>query len=522
MGCGGSGSSGSAGTELDGQASIQGSITSESGGQGDLSGWNICLFDKDYGICRTATIDSAGLYSFRGVDISRNYTLVLLSPALVFQSILAVPVTDRTGYLYQYFKISAKNLPRVIQKGSVLTFQNISGLSWDKSVIKDSDSDELPDGITGTQFGLSPGFVPSTQSSSETRFLSAENPDFDKNSDRADLSSVSSSVSSSDSGQREIDGFSPRSSLSFLLTSSVDTDRDGIANVKDMDIDGDGIPNVFDADDDGDGLLDIFDLDSDGDQNQDRTALTGDGYFPAGVEWIAAKYSLAKQDDNTTKKILTVVAKLRTGVSPDAVQIRGPINLLKNATLESKSANGETTATAFDGLLMDDGKSGDGAANDGLFSRTITLPSTAVLVRNMVILVQLRFGNDANATFIEFPYTFAPISIGTVTALHAGSTSLGSFQCCSGSPFGASVTDYSWTVKIYDSSDQLVYSSPSQAGEAAPTTFTVPSGIWENITGLAANGETFQFKISASLYDRIPGYASYNITTKKESLTTGY
>jgi hypothetical protein len=495
--CGNGGSSGEGSDLLSGSATIKGSITSESGGQGDLAGWNLCLMDKELGFCRTATVDSAGLFTLKGVDSGRIYTLVLMSPSQIFSAILAVPSSEKTGFLSQYFKISTSNLPRIIYKGSTLGFQNTTGIVFDKAVVKDTGSDGIPDGMTAGQFSLNPSY------------WSEENL-------------VSPSIDLDQNYETGLSQGNPYPSFDLnAKASTIDTDRDGQTNQQDADLDGDGIPNVFDADDDGDGVLDILDRDANGDLVNDATSVFGDGYFGVGVEWIAVNYALAKQEDNSTKKLLTVVAKVRSGVNPSAVQIKAPNTLIKNATVDVISNTGTTTSSAFDGLLMDDGKNGDGAANDGFFARTIILPTSAVTVRNMVLLVQLRFGSEADAKYMEFPNTFPPIALGTVTALHSGSSTLGTFQCCSGNPFGASVTDYSWSVKVFDAAGKLFFASPSQAGASAASTYTMPTGIWENLVSLAGTGEKFTYKVSASLFDRIPGYPPFNIQTKNEDVVTG-
>ena len=508
-GCGNAGSSDKTSDALSGSSTIKGSITTESGGQGDLAGWNVCLLDRDYNFCRTGIVDTAGLFSIKGVDAERVYTLVLLSPSVVFQAILASPSTEKTGYLNQYFKLSSANMPRIIHKGSTLSFQNATGIAWDKLVIKDSDADGIPDGMTAGQFSFD----------SE---LAVHLDPFDSLSLGENLDPSMSARSHSYNSFSDSNIQNPTQFGLATTPSKIDTDRDGTPNLSDNDLDGDGVPNVFDADDDGEGTIDVLDKDSNGTQVADTTELSGDAYFPVGVEWIALNYSLAKQTDNSVKKLLTVVTKLRAGVSPSAIQLRGPSTLLKNATVESTSATGSAVSTPFDGLLLDDGKNSDGAAKDGFFARTITLQASSVSTRNMVLMVQLRFGSEADAKYMEFPYTMAPITLGTIVALHSGSTSLGTFQCCSGNPFGASVIDYSWAVKIYDSANKLFYASPSQAGATAPTVFTITSGIWESITSLASGGEKFTYKVSANLFDRIPGYPPFNITGKQESLVTGY
>lgn len=63
--------------------------------------------------------------------------------------------------------------------------------------------------------------------------------------------------------------------LSFLVSDSLDTDRDGIPNIYEDD-DGDGLPNRYDQDDDGDGIDDINDPDRDNDGRSDND-LDGDG-----------------------------------------------------------------------------------------------------------------------------------------------------------------------------------------------------------------------------------------------------
>lgn len=415
--CGGAGQSPSSDAgSIFGSSAVRGSITTQSGA--NLSGWVLALVDVTTEITRTASVDSSGIYSFRGVDLSKAYTLVLLSPTLRVSAVMFQPISTTAEFYKQNFTILGEILPPLVVNGSSMTFQTETGIQMTSQLFLDQLQDGIADGM-GASLSL------------------AQFP------------------LSSDLG-------------------SDDLDSDGIKNIFDSDVDGDGVVNVFDPDDDGDQTLDVFDADSNGDLIEDKTQEKSDQHFDVGVEWVTVNY---RRDVAAAKTTLSFVTKLRAGVNPVAVQVLGPTSLFKDALVEYIDADGNAVSQAFEGRLLDEGLDGDSSAQDLIFGRTITLNAAAVLTADTVVFIQLAFGTATDAVKIEYPYMF---SLGTpsdisITVTNDRSVSLGSTTF---TPFGATQS-YWLSYQVFNDSDELVHTTT--ASEVIPPTFPlaveVPTGL---------------------------------------------
>lgn len=470
--CGNAGTSEKSASDLGPVANIRGSVASQSGNQSDMQGWVVALIEKDSEIARVAEVDSAGLYTLKGVSASRVYTIVLLSPTYIVSSVLSHPgIAANT--VRQFFAITSATLPRLIHKGPIVTWQNESGIQVQKDAATDVNADGIPDGIANV-IGI-------------------------------ELALAGDGGADSDSEHPE------RGPIGFGLLAApksvTDFDKDGIKNILDPDIDADGLVNVFDPDDDGDGLLDIFDQDSDGDLIADSLQTDHDLFFPQGVEWVMVKFEMEPTGDGAFKSSLTFFTKLRDGgPMPTAVQIRGAPHLLADANVEAIAEDGAVVEQAWDRRLLDDGKSEDAAADDLLFGRKIILPADKVPTYHQSVFFQLAFGAGENQWFMEFPYTFAPVTPKAIKSTYekfSGQVSL------SGNPFG-DIQDFLWTANIFDAESGLkVYTTEGNTGTVRSV--AIPANIFEE-------GKTYQYDVTAQVLDRVPGYVAYTIKSEAQDL----
>jgi hypothetical protein len=465
LACGNSGESPTSSNALPAVVTVRGSIASESGNQSDMQGWIVVLVDKATEACIVSEVDAAGLYTLKGVTASKTYTLVLLSPTYVVSAVLSHPGLV-TNTVRQYFAITAATLPRLIHKGPIVTLQSEVGVTIQKDAATDLNGDGIPDGIANV-IGIE---------LSGARMLTGG----------------------------PLGGFA----LTAAPKSTTDYDKDGLRNVVDPDIDGDGLPNGFDSDDDGDGLYDIFDQDSDGDVIADSLQTDNDLYFPLGLEWLMTKFEMTPNDDDTFKSTLTFFAKVRgDGPLPSAVQVRGPIDLV-TANIEAVSEDGSIIEQAWDKLLLDDGASEDAAADDLLFARKIVLPESKLPAFHQVTFVQLAYGSGDDQWFLEFPYTFAPVTPKAIKSTYqkfSGQISL------TGNPFG-DIQDFMWRANVYDAETGLkVYTTEAKFG--TDRAVTLPTDRLEV-------GKTYQYDVTAQVLDRVPGYVAYSINSPRQDLET--
>lgn len=280
------------------------------------------------------------------------------------------------------------------------------------------------------------------------------------------------------------------------LLDDVDTDSDGTLNSTDNDIDGDGLPNVFDPDDDGDGTIDVLDTDANGDGIEDSKQTAGDAYFPQEITYFSSLYTVVNESDTVDTATLTLKAKLGSGVSPSSVSLLAP---------DSYSTQSKVGGAAWDGTLLDDGKSNDGDSGDGIYGRVLTLADTSVVRPSQVIFLQLNFGTGDDKWSEEFPFMFPPISIQTLGVKYDRSTRT---LTADGTPFG-SQKSYTWSVTVYNSSGIAVFNSDAIKGSV--TDYVIPERVLE------AN-KSYTADISAQLLDRIPGNPSCASRSRKIDL----
>lgn len=407
---GGGGSSESSETPTDtaSYTDVRGSILGVFGGQAQMAGWVLAAVERDTGIARVTEVDGNGIFVFQKVNTAAAHTIVLLSPNYIVTSVLSMESAEENT-IKQFFFFRSDVLPTLIDRGRIITFQNLEGIEATADLASDQDADGKPDGL---------------QSLSITQ---------------------------------------KHSSLMLAeLGSDVDTDEDGTMNHLDADIDGDGLINAFDPDDDGDAILDVLDRDANEDTISDSTQTSIDLFFKNIVEWIAVQYELdvltAGADPVAT---LSFTTKLRPDVVPNSLQIRGPNALLNGSTYKKKEADDQTDVLEWDRLLNDDGKSQDSAEGDKLFAQKITLSPGKVPRAHQSVFFQVVMGDASAPWSFEFPFTFPNLTLGTITAQYDSNTR--SVQMV-GNPFG-STQDFIWMLNVFDKKGVKVYTSEASTGE---------------------------------------------------------
>jgi hypothetical protein len=287
------------------------------------------------------------------------------------------------------------------------------------------------------------------------------------------------------------------SKVSASLATTADTDGDGQTNDRDGDIDGDGLPNWFDSDDDNDGVPDAFDSDANADELADLSQDQGDQYFPRVVKYIALQLVQDVQSDGSLASTLMFTTQLLEDEKATAVLVKGSSTLFTDASaVQFDPITGEPSYSAWDQNLLDDGNSEDGEAGDGTFSRRVELVSTAVPKANQVFFVEVTQGSGDTRIVNEFPFTFPSMVTGVITGSYTSATRK---VTMTGAPFGT-VTDYHWSVHVYDAAGIKVFASEPIAGTSE--TYNLP-------TGATDEGETYTARIVATAIDRIPSFPSW-------------
>ncbi len=418
---------------------INGSIVSQTGGQREMAGWVVVLSEKDTGVSRVAEVDQVGSFSLKGVDTTKYHTIVLLSPDYKLAAVLSMPSSASPAGVRQFFKLKSKALPRLIHKGPIVEFFATYPLEVAPDFAVDTDGDGIPNGMDASANGL-------------------------------------------------------------LLAPPVDTDRDGIPNDKDFDIDGDGIPNIFDTDADGDGTLNVFDRDANGDAISDAAQKNGIQYFADGAEFIAVQLITEPQTSGPDRVLLIVSTRVRDGVNPTSVRVRGSQALLNAATVEDVDAESDAvTSQPFDGTLV------DGTAGDGVYTREIILAADKYPKSNQVLFVQLAFGEDSAVWFKEYAYTFPNITLGSVSVAYDSNVQTLSIQ---GTPFG-SIEDYVWSANVFNADGIKVHSTPVTPGNI--TMQQLPDDLLES-------GQSYETVIYAQSIAPVPGYPAYIIKSSPSAM----
>ncbi len=431
---------------------IRGAISDQNGNQGlVLQGWAIAAFERNTNVARVAEVDAAGLFTLSHVDMTQPQTLALLSPDYQLAGVLSMP-NKSPATIRQYFTFTKKELPQLINKGPIISFQSLDGIKISKDLASDQNSDQVPDG--SVSIGSKPVGLHLAPAQSD---------------------------------------------------SAIDLDQDGTRNEQDPDIDGDGIINILDPDDNGNGQLDVFDPDANGDYFADNTPGQSDTdpFFSIGVEYVSVQFALVPKEDGTGNETsLTFLTKVRNDVTPLVVQIRGAPSLLNNSYFFGRDAAGQPLQTAFNRLLSDDGLSNDGKAGDRIFGKRITLDSGKTPRPNEAIFFQLAFGKKDAPWYMEFPYVFPELKPSAISAQYDVNTKT---VLLVGNPF-AEYQTFQWITYVYDEAGQTIWTSQASAGDKR--TMTIPEHIFDP-------GAKYKFALSAQVLDKIQGHPAYAVFTKK-------
>jgi hypothetical protein len=336
---------------------VTGSITSQNGSQSAMKNWVVFLAEKNNGTGRVAVANESGALQFSKLSLGSSMTGILLSPDFLLQSVMSMPTT-KANAVRQYFQLGKTTMPRLVQKGGILTFQTFDGVTVEDSYAKDSDGDQIPDGIASLSL--------------------------------ADGSTVSKT--------------------GLKLT---DSDADGVDNDTDFDIDGDGLPNIVDADDDGDGTPDVFDADANGNGVSDTKETLSDAHFKTGLEYV-----VVQEVKTTAATKFKFIAKARDGVTVSALKIKGPDSLLTGSKYTSTDAADQD----WDMALADDGKNNDGAATDKIYGRTVTLGSGLSPRANQMLFFDLTTTSGGAEFTASFPYLLPDVTMVMPTTSYAAST----------------------------------------------------------------------------------------------------
>lgn len=436
---------------------LRGSIASMSGGQAQMLGWVVVALERDTNIARVGEVDNAGLYTLSKMRTNQSQTMALLTPDYILQAVLSIPGTvEKT--IRQFVKFGQPTIPKLINNGPIITFQDFSGLTIMRDIASDQNGDMIPDGsvsLGATAVGLNlQGSVP--------------------------------------------DGFAVP-----------DQDLDGIPNDKDPDIDGDGIANILDPDDNGNGVLDVFDGDANGDLFNDKIPGRNDTdqYFKEGVEFVSVQFEMRpKTDGPGNETTLTFTTKVRDDVTPLAVQVRGAPSLLNASTYVAYDVDGNPQQTLWRRQLMDDGLSEDANPGDRLFAKRVVLPNSKTPRAHEMVFFQLAFGSLENPWFLEFPYIFPDIKPAAISAEYDKTTKS---VLLLGNPFGE-IQDYMWNINLWDAETGKLYWT-SQAIPGRTKQFS----IQENM--IDSQGK-YKFSVVAQTLHKIPSYPSYAIHSAMSDL----
>ncbi len=444
---------------------VSGALVGSNGDQSTLANWAVVLIERDTGITRVAIVDSGGIFHLNKVNVNRPATLVLLTADFKLNSVLAMS-SPAAGTIRQFFTPQT-NLPKLVQRGQIMTFVSEETLTISNDVAADADADLIPDGLDPDALAL-------------------------RRVSRTNLSK----------------------SMNLLDGALNDFDRDGVPDIKDPDIDADGIPNAFDTDADGDGIPNVFDVDANGNIINDATEAEGAQFFKEGLDFIAVQVERAIEKVGTVTSTITINGKLRDGVTPLAVDVRGAPSLLSGATVNNLTVNAEglpeTISSAWDKRLLDDGKSNDGAESDRVWARKVVLQTGKTPKTEQVLFIRLAFGDISAPWFIEYPYTFPDVTTKDISVTYDKTLKRVTLV---GSPYGTQKS-FSWYVDVIGTIDEqegVVHSSSELNGEDT-TTYVLPESTLES-------GGAYKIRARAQAKDKVPSFPAYVVTSPSISIT---
>ena len=437
---------------------LRGALSTKTGSQAQMSGWVVAAFEHDSGIARVGEIDDAGIYNLSHVRTEQAQTMALFSPDFILQAVLSIPGTvDKT--IKQFVNFRKGQIPRLINNGPIITFENLNGLTVQPFTASSQAGDGTPDGVA--KF---------TASSIKLWDAAAATP---KKTDSAPLALLAG------------------------VTSPLD--RNGIPNNLSPDDDGDGLINWLDPDDNGNSILDIFDPDQNGDLVNDLTPAgqNTDQWFTAGIESLAVSFELTPKDDASGNlTTMSFTTKIRNDVTPIAIQVRGASALFNASTVSGKDSTGNVVTQAWDTKLNDDG------SGQRVYSRTVNLANGATPRAFQAVFIQLVFGKPEAPYYIEFPWLFPPVKVAAITAQYDANTKQVQLV---GNPFGA-IQDFVWSITVFNSKSIAVWTSKAIPGSTRQ--FAVQANVLDD-------AEKYKFAVTAQSLDKVPGHAAYAIHSPK-------
>jgi len=229
----------------------------------------------------------------------------------------------------------------------------------------------------------------------------------------------------------------------------------------------------------------------------------GKQLFTQGVKYFSVQ--VTKTADENTKENLTQLTFTTqvlegTEITP-TVQMRGAEAVLGKSLVS----------------LLDDG------TGTRTYQTQIKLTSTATISAFDVIFLELKFGSDAKAWIMDFPWTF-PLDL---SALPASSDATAKSAWDSGNlivtnPFSAKsssdpLNSFFWNVRVY-SDTTLIWTSQYKLFDASKTTANATISAPKSIFNFN-NGTTYKYVVTLQSDDQIPGHPAYVIQSQRFTIT---
>lgn len=466
---------------------IRGSIVGSTGSQQDMFGYIMVLVERDTGISRVAPINEGGIFVFGNVKADMPQTLILLNSSYKISAVLSI-TGKVASTIRQYFVPQSSFLPRLINKGPIMRFENERGLSITNDTAADADNDGIPAGVDPNEGG----------------------------------------------------GISLALKNQLKLISKPDSDGDGLVNEIDFDLDGDGIINWFDTDMDNNPPIDVFDADADDDIFVDEIDdETLKNRYTEGVEFFGVTVEQGPNETNVIETKIILQTQVREPVKKVWIDTANSLigsacyNARRVSTVTPTDTETDTetdtdtetqtetvSCVKFDKQLKDDGQSNDQNANDGYYGQAIILGKNVKPLGNQAIFLKLDYGNEY---FKWYPYVFSNVTLGNFNILYNANGY--SFSRVQGSaPFGTAFTSYKWEVKIYDSNDEVKWSSGPL--EASKPSVAVKSDEIQQIINAAAGDPENGVKATtlkavgfAYSLQKIPGIPAYVVKSRPVQIT---
>ncbi len=268
-----------------------------------------------------------------------------------------------------------------------------------------------------------------------------------------------------------------------------------------------GLPESFNPDRNTNGVLDVFETDINQNKKIDTAEGFGPNFFDEGLEYAALQYELSTNRSGAETAQIIFSAKLKPDSIAQDIKIIGSSNIINGATTTS---SGNTVA--WDQTLLDDGASDDSLAGDRIFGRRITLGSASRLKSFEVVLFEPRRSDAETAptsspvSGAKYPVTAPPLTLSALSTPVWDSVTRTINRV--GNPFGT-ITDYKWSVTIFDANNKPVYSSAAIDG--TEDTFVVPENAYDS-TG------TFTAKVTAKCQEQVSGFSFFVVTSPSVSL----